>query len=426
MAEKRVIQRKPEAYIGDRQLKPESANMTYGHTSRWSERSINMPIYLSNTFDFDSAEEAEKTFRGLSDGTIDALAYSRFNNPNLEKLEDCLALWDDAEACISFSSGMAAIDTVLTEFTSPGEFILHSEPLYGGTEKIIKTLFKKFGVNSIGFNPDDSQEEIEKKILISGARFDLAMIYIETPANPTLTHIDIEMCSRIAQRFSTREKKVITCADNTFFGPLWQNPLAHGADLVFRSDTKYTNGHSDCMGGSGSGSSDLIGRLRKARNLKGNMQQPFSAWLLCRSLDELKMRMTQQRKNAEKIANFLASHSAIEKVYYPGLLKPDTRQYDIYKQQCLGPGAMISFDMRGGKESAFRVLIGQNLKPIKIAVSLGGVESLITHPASTTHYGIPPAELARMGVSDSLIRLSVGAEDADDLIAALSKALEAA
>jgi methionine-gamma-lyase len=252
------------------------------------------------------------------------------------------------------------------------------------------------------------------------------MIHIETPANPTNALIDIELCARIKDHFTTSDKAVVLSVDNTYMGPLWQHPLKHGADLVLYSATKYIGGHSDVIAGACLGSKALIQRIKGLRTFLGNMAGPWNGWLLMRSLETLKVRMEEQARNARFVAEYLRSHPKVEKVYYLGFIDEQGTviEQEIYHKQYSSAGAMISFDIRGGEKEAFAFL--DALKLIKLAVSLGGTESLAEHPQTMTHADVPSHEKELMFISERLVRLSVGVEHPDDLIADIKQALEIA
>ncbi len=409
-----------------KELQPESLMMTHGFKPELSEGAIKPPIFQTSTFVFKTAEEGKAFFeiayglREQSEGEELGLIYSRINNPNLEILENRLCLWDKAEDCAVFESGMSAISTVLLEFVKPGDLLLYSSPTYGGTDHFIHHFLKEIGVESIGFTADMTAEEIINKITASGKGDKLSMIYLETPANPTGDLIDIAACRKVADHFE-KDKKIPVAVDNTYMGPLWSHPLQHGADLVLYSATKYIGGHSDLIAGAVLGNKELMNRVRVLRTFLGNMASPHTCWLLLRSLETLKVRMEQQMKNAQQLAEFLEHHPAVQKVHYPGNLRPGTRAYDIYQKQYESPGAMLSFDIKGGEKEAFQFLNG--LKLIKLAVSLGSTESLVQHPDTMTHAGVSPEEKARLGITGSLIRLSVGVENHQDLIWDIEQAL---
>ena len=408
---------------------PESLMMSYGHKPSTAQGAIKAPIFNTSTFVFNSAEEGKAFFEvayGIreKEGSEEmGLIYSRINNPNLEILEKRLCLWDEADDCATFESGMAAISTIFLEFLKPGDLLVYTHPTYGGTNHFIEHFLPKIGVESIGVYADQSAEEVKQMIEKSGKANQLAMFYLETPANPTNDLVDIEAYSKMAKHFSTDDKKVLMAVDNTYMGPLWQHPLKHGADLVIYSATKYIGGHSDVIAGAVLGNSEVMQRVKVMRTFLGNMISPNTAWLLTRSLETLKVRMSQQTKNAQEVAAYLLTQDKIESVSYLGLLPEGSEQHRIYKKQCSAPGGMISFDIKGGEKEAFQFL--NALKLMKLAVSLGGTESLVQHPNSMTHIGVDPEQKVRMKISDKLVRLSIGVEDAKDIIWDINQALVA-
>ena len=410
------------------QFSPESLMMTAGYKPELSQGALKCPIFQTSTFVFEKAEEG-KAFFELAYGLREkdskeemGLVYSRLNNPNLEILEHRLTLWDKADDCAVFGSGMSAISTVLLEFLKPGDLFVYTNPLYGGTDHFINHFLPKIGVHTLGIQPNQSSSEIRELILESGKFDKLAMIYLETPANPTNDLVDIAAISELATAFSTEDRKVLTVVDNTYMGPLWQHPLNFGADLIVYSATKYIGGHSDVIAGAVLGNSELMIRVKTLRTFLGNMASPNAAWLLLRSLETLKIRMDTQTNNAQKVAVYLDEHSKIEGVNYLGLLTKGTEQYRIYKNQCNAPGAMITINIAGGEKQAFQFL--NNLKLLKLAVSLGGTESLAQHPITMTHAGVDPEQCKLMKLTDQMVRISIGIEDASDIIWDISQALE--
>lgn len=397
-------------------MKPESLMMSYGYKPELSEGAVKCPIFQTSTFVFKNAEEGKAFFEvayGIREKRADeelGLIYSRINNPDLEILENRLSLWDKAEDCAVFESGMSAISSTLFEFLKPGDLLLHSAPLYGGTDHFIRKILTQYGIKIAEFRPNHTKDEIAK--IIEAADGQLKMIYVETPANPTNSLIDIEMCSELAKAYSG-ESKVLVTVDNTYMGPLWSHPLDFGADLVLYSATKYIGGHSDVVAGACLGSKELITRVKGFRTFVGNMAGPWTSWLLMRSLETLKVRMDQQASNAEILAKMLNDHPNVEKVYYLGLLKEGSADYSIYKKQYSSPGAMLSFDVKGGEKEAFKVLNGMKL--IKLAVSLGSTESLAQHPYTMTHADVDNEMKNELGLTEKMIRLSVGVENVDDI-----------
>jgi len=410
-------------------MRPESLMMSYGYKPEWSEGAIKSPIFQTSTFVFKTAEEGKAFFevayglRAQNEGEQLGLIYSRINNPDLEILENRLTLWDEAEDCAVFVSGMSAITTVLLEFLNPGDLLLISTPIYGGSDHFIRKILPKYGIHVATFNVDDTLEEIIEIVNKTGLAHKLALIHIETPANPNNDLIDIEQSKAVAQHFSTPERQVLLAVDNTYMGPVWQHPIKHGADLVLYSATKYIGGHSDVIAGACLGSKALIKRVKGLRTFLGNMAGPWTAWLLMRSLETLKVRMDMQALNAEKVAEFLNHHAKVERVYYIGNFTPeDGRNYQIKQRQCLSNGGMISFDIKGGEAEAFKFL--NSLKLIKLAVSLGGTESLAEHPATMTHADVDPKHKAEMNISAKMIRVSVGVENYNDIISDIAQALD--
>lgn len=413
--------------MSNRSMKPESLMMSYGYQPELSEGAIKCPIFLTSTFVFKSAEEGKAAFelaygkREKLPGEEMGLIYSRINNPDLEILENRLRLWDGADDCAVFESGMSAISTVLLEFLKPGDLLLYSSPTYGGTDHFINHFLPKIGVHTLGFTSHMTEEELYETIQNSGHAQRLSHVHLETPANPTNALIDIAMVRRVIDRVDTVEK-VTLAVDNTYMGPLWQHPLNHGADLVIYSATKYIGGHSDLIAGAVLGNVDLMVRVKTLRTFLGNMASPHTGWMLLRSLETLKIRMEAMQKNAIEVANFLKNHPKVAQISYLGLIEQGSRNYDIYKEQCSGPGAMVSFFIHGREKEAFKFL--NSLKLIKLAVSLGGTESLAEHPRSMTHAGVDEEHLENIGVTDALVRLSIGVENHEDLIWDISQALE--
>ncbi len=415
--------------MNSHKFSPESKMMSHGYKPSLSEGSIKCPIFNTSTFVFNTAEEGKAFFEvayGIREKEASeemGLIYSRINNPNLEILEKRLCLWDEADDCATFESGMAAISTVFLEFLKPGDLLVYTHPTYGGTNHFIEHFLSKIGIESIGVFADQSVEEIKSIIEQSGKADKLAMFYLETPGNPTNDMVDIEAYSILAKEFSTDENKVIVAVDNTFMGPLWQHPLKHGADLVLYSATKYIGGHSDVIAGAVLGNQEVMNRVKVLRTFLGNMISPNTAWLLMRSLETLKVRMSQQTKNAQEVAVYLSKQDKVESVSYLGLLPEGSEQYTIYKKQCSAPGGMISFNIKGGEKEAFQFI--NALQLMKVAVSLGGTESLVQHPNSMTHAGVDAEQKERMNITDKLVRLSIGVEDVKDIIWDVNQALEA-
>jgi methionine-gamma-lyase len=409
-------------------LHPESLMMSYGYEPGWSEGAIKSPIFQTSTFVFKSAEEGKAFFElayGLREkGPTEKLGliYSRLNNPDLEILEDRLTLWDDAEDAAVFTSGMSAIATLIFEFLEPGDWLLHSEPLYGGTEHLFKHILPRYGIRTASFVAGSPKETIEKSLDAVDFGGRLGLIFVETPANPTNRLVDIAHCAALAKRYSTKERRAVVAIDNTFLGPVWQHPIRHGADLVVYSATKYIGGHSDLIAGVCLGSMEHMKRVKGMRTFLGNAAGPWTGWLLLRSLETLKLRMTSQMKNARYVADFLVDHPKVDRVYYLGHMKEEDPQFDLYRKQCAAPGAMIAFDVVGTETEAFRFL--NALELVRLAVSLGGTESLAEHPFTMTHADVEPELKIKAGVSERMIRMSIGVEHPEDLVADVKQALD--
>jgi methionine-gamma-lyase len=418
-----------EHRVGDHELRPESLMMGYGYDPMLSEGAAKCPIFQTSTFVFPNAEAGKAYFqlayglREASPGEELGLIYSRLNNPDLEILEDRLGLWDGAEAGAVFASGMAAIATALFAYLRPGDALVFSEPLYGGTEHFIHSVLPEFGIVPVGFPAGRPIADLAADIRARVGDRRVPVVYIETPANPTNAMVDIADLAAFARTLERNGVPPRLMVDNTFLGPLWQHPLEHGADLVIYSATKFIGGHSDLVAGAVLGSAEAMAPVRGLRTFMGTMADAWTGWLLMRSLETLKMRMTAMMKNARYCAEFLNEHPKVRQVFYLGLIRDDHPEFATYRKQCGGPGSLIAFEVEGGEQAAFRFL--NALKLVKLAVSLGGTESLAEHPGSMTHADVPPDAQLRMGITPGLVRLSVGVEHFEDLIADLGQALDA-
>jgi methionine-gamma-lyase len=414
--------------IGDHLLHPETQMLNFGYDPRLSEGAVKPPVFLTSTFVFKSAEEGRDFFDYVSGrkepppGKEGGLVYSRFNHPNSEIVEDRLAVYEGAEACAVFSSGMAAITTALLAYLRPGDVVLHSQPLYGGTETLLLNTFGKLGIGSVGFANGLDRVAVDRAAAEARKLGRVAVILIETPANPTNGLVDIAMIRTIADAIGIEQssRPVIMC-DNTLLGPVFQRPLQYGADLSLYSLTKYVGGHSDLIAGAAIGSREMMRPVRALRSAIGTQLDPNSCWMLGRSLETLGLRFTRATENARVIADFLRGHSKVEATHYLGYADPSSPEGRVFAAQCTGAGSTFSFDIVGSEAAAFRFL--NALKIMKLAVSLGGTESLASHPASTTHSGVPADLRARIGVLPSTIRLSIGIEHSADLLADVEQAL---
>jgi methionine-gamma-lyase len=420
-------QRWHKRLVGNRELSPETLMMGYGYDPFLSERSLKPPLFHTSTFVFRTAQDGKEFFelayglRQKRPREEPGLIYSRINNPDLEMLEDRLAIWDEAEDNLAFASGMAAISTSLWAYARPGTVIVHSGPVYGGTDFLLKRILPQFGVTSIEFPAEGGDKAMEEAVDRARAIGSIAALYLEAPANPTNGLVDIARARQIAEDLGGGGRRPMVIVDNTMLGPLYQTPLAHGADLVVTSLTKYVGGHSDLIAGGCSGTTAALDPIRGMRTILGTMCDPHTGWLLMRSLETLKLRMTAAAEGARKVAEFLRGHAAVASVWYLGFLPDDDADRRVFERQCKGAGSTFSFEVKGGEAEAFAVL--DRLEVIKLAVSLGGTETLASHPAAMTHSDIPREEQLRLGITPALIRLSVGIENPDDLIADLDQAL---
>jgi len=403
-------------------LRPPTQVLTLGFDPTLSVGSARPAVFRSSTYVFPSPEAAEHAFDLISGrarpepGEQIHLIYSRFNQPNAQILEDRLVpLETGAQSALVFNSGMAAIMTALLTFAKPGQSIIYTVPIYGGTQHLIEDFLSTLGIVGIPVEAGSTREMDEA---IRSAK-DLAIVLIETPANPTIVMTDIQRASDAAARLNP---KPLVMVDNTMLGPAFQHPLVHGADLCLYSATKYISGLSDLIAGAAiTRDPDLIRRMHSKRNLFGNILQPDECWMLEGRLPTVILRMNRSSKNAERIATRLAKHPKIERVLYPTLFT-DPDQLQIARDQCDFPGGMLSIELRGGKTAAFEFL--RNLRIARNAVSLGGVETLVCHPKTTTHSGFTEEEFAAAGVTDGLVRISIGIEDWRDLMRDFEQALD--
>jgi methionine-gamma-lyase len=404
-------------------VRPETAVLTRGFDPRLSVGSARPPVYRTSTYVFSSPEAAERAF-GIALGKIRPfngetpdLIYARLNHPNAEILEDQLVpLERGATAAAVFNSGMAAIFTVIMAFMDRTRSLLYSQPLYGGTQHLVHQVLEPLGFN-VKPVPAGDTAGIARAIESTA---DLGLVLIETPSNPTLVMTDIAAAAEAVRRHSNRPLLAI---DNTLLGPTFQHPLVHRADLVVYSATKFLGGFSDLLAGAVLATdAELIQRLRGMRALFGNILQADECWMLNSRLSTVRLRMERQSKNAQRIAEQLAAHPRVERVFYPSLFT-DREQIRIRDAQTDYPGSLFSLEIRGGRLSAFdflrRLQIGRN------AVSLGGVETLVCHPRTTTHSELSGDELAAAGITDSLVRISVGTEHWRDLLEDFTRALDA-
>jgi methionine-gamma-lyase len=403
--------------------------MSFGYTPEWSEGSVKPPIFQTSTFVFKTAEEGKRFFEvAYGKSELNAkeeigLIYSRINNPNMQILEERLAVLEGSESAAAFESGMSAISTTMLSYLKPGDILIYGNPVYGGTHHFITHFLKDIGVKILPFSSETKTQEIITKLETSEYSGNVKMIYFESPANPTNSLFDLDELKKLKDEISVKSSnEIMLVMDNTYLGPLWQKPLDFGVDIVCYSATKFLNGHSDVIAGCAMGSKQVIGPIKTLRTFLGSMIAPYTAWLLTRSLETLHLRMAKQGENADKVVNYLMSHKSVKTVSFPGIDTMGEKQNEIFKRQCLGSGAMISFEVFGGEKEAFKFL--NNLKLIKLAVSLGSNESLAQHPYSMTHADVPDDIKLKIGINQGLIRLSVGIENAEDIISDLNNAFK--
>jgi methionine-gamma-lyase len=380
--------------------------LIHGGGKKNPDNALNPPIFQTSTFVFDDIEHVNKVMNFESDDYV----YTRGNNPTLRLFENKMAVLEEGCGAVSFSSGMAAISSVLFSLLKPGDKVIANRTLYGSTYNVVTNVLPQYGVDSklIDFTLlEELEDAIDEKTKV---------IYFETPSNPNMNVIDIEEVVNIAKKSGA---KVVV--DNTFATPYFQRPLTLGADVVVHSATKYISGHGDVVGGVAIAKDlDYIHKLKFDYMCEfGGVMSPFDAWLLLRGLKTLGVRMREHERNALELARFLENHTKVKKVMYPGL--EDNKGYKVAKKQMSGFGGVLSFEVEGGLEEAKKVV--NNVELMKLAVSLGDCETLIELPAGMTHLGYPKEELEKFGLTDSMIRISVGLEDIDDIVYDIDNAL---
>lgn len=404
-------------------MHPETMALSHGFDPWLSEGAVKPPVFLTSTFAFKCAADGKRFFSWAHGEGVppprreQGLIYSRINNPNLEIFEDRIALWEGMADAYSFSSGMAAIATTLLATHRPGDEMIVCAPVYGGTDSLLHHFLKGFGIAAHFVPAGVDAPAAAKQLLNPRTR----SIFIESPANPSNRLTDIGRMKELAA--GQPGGRVLVIVDNTMAGPVFAHPAKVGADIVLYSATKFIGGHSDVVGGVAvANDPTLLQAIAQHRAMLGGMPNPYTAWLLTRSLETLKIRSEQQQRNAGQIAAFLAAHPKVREVRYLGLLSPADPEYAIYRKQHSGPGSLISFYIHGGEAEAFAFL--DHLKVFKLAVSLGSTESLAQHPAAMTHSGLTPEDKQHWGITDDLVRLSIGIENHQDLIWDLQQALD--
>ncbi len=404
---------------------PQTLIFEKGYDPQRSEGAAVPPVFRTSTFIFKKAIEGKRAFelayglRQREQGESPALIYTRVNNPNSEILEDRVTAWDGAEAAALFSSGMGAISSTCLTLLRPGDTILFSDPIYGGTEYLFRKLLPEFGVRTVPFPARAGEPELAA---LAAANPGTRVIFLESPANPTMELCDVPAARRVADSLSTAGRPVLVLIDNTFLGPIFSQPLRHGADVVLYSATKFFGGHSDLVAGLAMGPASIIDQVRATRTILGSMSDPDTAWLIHRSIGTLQLRMEQQQANTARLVKLLQGHPKVTRVCYPGLPEMGERQVALWREQCTGAGSLVSFDVKGGEAEAYRVL--DAVEHMRLAVSLGGIETLVEHPWSMTHADMTPEQKLHAGFGPAMIRLSVGLEDPADLADDLERALE--
>lgn len=403
---------------------PESLAIAGGYDPASSQNSVKPPIYQTSSFRFNSAAEGKAFFENAKgDAPLEernaSLIYSRLNHPNVITAEFKLAQLDGAEDAAFFESGMAAISTSLLTFCKAGDLVLMSSPLYGGTDTFIKKHLIHWDVQYLEFEPGATQEEIKALVNNHPRAGKLCAIYLESPANPTLSLSDFEMIDELRKELAP---KAVIIADNTYMGPVFQKPLRFGVDINVYSATKYIGGHSDIIAGAASGNAELMKMVKKKRAILGNTASAFTSWLLSRSMETITLRMEKQADNAMKIALALKDHPKIKKMHYLGLIESSNPLYDLHHKQCQSPGAMMALELHGGEAEAFRFL--DALKLVHLAISLGSNETLASHPFTMSSSNMDEADRLKNGITPALVRISVGIEKAEDLIKDFEQALD--
>ena len=410
-------------------VRPETLAVSYGYDPVQGMGAAKPPIFMTSTFVYPTAQHAKDVHEAYFDGTGPQVGaanhiYSRLGHPGLDFLEARLAAIDGGEAAVAYSSGMAAHSSIALAFVRPGDSVIHGRPIYGGVDMLYNSIMPQFGSHAAAYLDGTDEAGVRAAVDQAMAKGPLALIIAETPANPTAAIVDMDLMVRIADEVGVRQRRrPHVVVDNILLGPFAQRPLEHGVDLCMTSLTKYCGGHSDLLAGGISGRKELIELLRMQRTTWGNHLDPYTSWLVMRSLESVHVRSERAMSNARGVAEYLRDHPKVAGVTYLGFLAEGTRQRTVYDRQCNAAGSTFSFDLNGGQAEAFRMLDAVRL--MKMAVSLGGSETLICHSATTTHYAVAPEQRLAGGITDGTIRLSVGLEHVDDLIADLDQALEA-
>jgi methionine-gamma-lyase len=408
--------------------KPSTEMLGHGYHAAHYHGSMKQPIYQTSTYEFPNAQAGKNYFawatgkKEMPEDESMGNIYSRLGSPNTQLLEKRLALLDQCDEAVVFASGMAAISSALLEVAKPGTVLIHTDPVYGGTHSFIHHYLAQYNVHSYAVDRNLNAEEIIVDVRSKYPNTPVCGFFTETPANPTMDLYSIQKARVIVDAFTSEEWPVPLMVDNTYMGPLISAQHANGADIVLYSATKNLGGHSDVIAGAATGCSYWMGRLRMARTFMGGILGPMDSWLLLRSLETFELRTKAQQANTHKVAEALADHPAIEAVKYLGNLESwAPHMLDTFNDEYSGTGSMIAMHIKGREKEAFKVL--DHLEVFKLGVSLGSTESLAEHPFSMTHAKVDDELKPKIGITENLIRLSIGVEDAEDLIHDLNTAL---
>ena len=410
-------------------VRPETLAVSFGYDPQSASGSVKPPIYMTSTFVYPSAQHARDVHEAFFDGTGPLAGaadhiYARLGHPGLDILEARLAAIDGAEAAVAYCSGMAAHSAIALSFVRPGDSVIHGRPIYGGVDMLYNAIMPQYGSHVAAYLDGTDEADVRAAVEAAMAQGPLKLIIAETPANPTAAIVDLELMVRLADEIGEKQgHRPLVVVDNTLLGPFAQRPIEQGVDLCMTSLTKYCGGHSDLLAGGVTGRRELIDQLKALRTTWGNHLDPYTAWLVTRSLESVHVRTERAMSNARSVAEYLRDHPKVAGVTYLGFLPEGSPQRAVYDRQCKAAGSTFSFHLHGGQAEAFRML--DKLRLMKLAVSLGGSETLICHSATTTHYALTPEQRLAGGITDGTIRLSVGIEHVDDLIADLAQALEA-
>lgn len=410
-------------------FRPETLAVSHGWNSEDALRSAKPPVFMTATFTYPSAQAAKDVHRAYFDGDGPEAGgnlhiYARLGHPGLDVLEARLAAIDGAEAALAYCSGMAAHTAVALAYLRPGTGVVYGRPFYSGVDGLFNEIMPQFGAHAEAYTNGCDEADIWAAAERAMAKGPVALLAGESPGNPTAALVDIDLLVRIAGRIAEKQgTRPLVMVDNTLLGPFHQRPIAHGVDLCVTSLTKYCAGHSDLLAGAISGRKELIDALKLQRLVWGSHLDPYTAWLVVRSMETVHLRTERAMENAKAVAEWLRAHPKVAGVTYLGFTPEGTPARAVFERQCTGAGSTFSFHLHGGEAEAFRML--DRLRLIKVAVNLGGTTTLICHSPTTTHYALTPEQRQAGGITEGTMRLSVGLEHKDDLIADLAQALEA-